>query len=268
MESDLRGWTKSFRKFVKWRWYRTPHMYHLFSHLIMMANREEGEWEKVKIQRGQLATGLKSLSQDTGISVQSIRTCLTRLKSTDEITIESTNKFSIITICKYDYYQDNNSDDNNQINNQTNKQLTNNQQTTNNKQEDKEDKERKEDLRKEKDFFEKIILSFKEQYEIKNKKYSIGNMTKELHNAELVYKQYKENNPDSDEDKTLSDLKLIFNACVNIKNDWYSQNMSLGLIASKYNQLKQILNGEQATTNGVNRGEIKELVFKHFPANA
>jgi hypothetical protein len=131
----------------------------------MMANREEGEWEKTKIKRGQLATGLKSLSQDTGISVQSIRTCLDRLKSTNEITIQPTNKFSIITICKYDLYQDNIYSSNNRINNQTNKQLTNNQQTTNNKQEEEEDKEeiKKEIIYKEKN--QEEDLTWQEKYD-------------------------------------------------------------------------------------------------------
>lgn len=264
----MAGWIKLHRKFCKWEWYQKSEMVHLFLHLLLNANYEDGSWEGITIKRGQLVIGRKKISADTGISEQSVRTCMDRLKSTNEITIKSTNKYSIITILNYDSYQKV-SEENNQVNNQEfNQQSTNNQPTTNHKQEYKEEKERKEDLRKEKDFFEKIILSFKEQYEIKNQRYSIGNMTKELHNAELVYKQYKENNPDSDDDRALSDLKLIFNACVNIKNDWYSQNMSLGLIASKYNQLKQILNGEQTTTQGISRGEIKTVVSQHFPTNA
>ena len=55
---------------------------------------------------GQLVTGRHALSEDTGISEQSIRTCLSRLKSTSEITSESTNQFTLITINNWGIYQD------------------------------------------------------------------------------------------------------------------------------------------------------------------
>ena len=45
----------------------------------------------------------------------------------EEITIKSTNKYSIITILNYESYQD----EEITTNNQTNNQLTNNQQATN-----------------------------------------------------------------------------------------------------------------------------------------
>jgi len=117
--------------------------------MVLCANHEDNNWQGISIKKGQLITGIKSLSQSTGISAQSVRTCLNKLKSTGEITIKSTNKYSLITICNYATYQLQNSDTNNQINNQPNKQLTNNQQTTNNKQEYKKE-EKEETLLKEK----------------------------------------------------------------------------------------------------------------------
>lgn len=101
----MTGWVKLHRKMVKWEWFKTPHMYHLFSYLLLTANREKKIWHGVEILRGQLVTGRKELSQNTGISQQSIRTCLKRLKSTSELTVKSTNKYSIITICNYETYQ-------------------------------------------------------------------------------------------------------------------------------------------------------------------
>lgn len=75
--------------------------------------------------RGELVTGRTSLSAQTGLSVQSIRTALERLKSTNEITIKSTSKYSIVTIVNYDTYQFNDMEINQQVNQQitTNKQL-------------------------------------------------------------------------------------------------------------------------------------------------
>jgi len=101
----VEGWIKLHRKFLNWEWYKKPNMVHLFLHLLIKANHEDLRWQGIELKRGQLITGRNSLSKDTGISVRSIRTCIERLKSTNEITIKSTNKYTIITICNYDLYQ-------------------------------------------------------------------------------------------------------------------------------------------------------------------
>jgi len=72
-------------------------------------------------------SGLYSLSKALGISIQSIRTSLNKLKSTNEITIKSTNKYSLITIVRYDDYQSINKI----LTNKSTGKLTSHQQTTN-----------------------------------------------------------------------------------------------------------------------------------------
>jgi hypothetical protein len=141
-ENYLSGWVKIFRSFSKWEWYKDSKMVHLFIHLLISANHKDGKWRGQSVKRGQLITGLHSLSEQTSISIQSIRTCLSRLKSTNEITIKTSNKNSLITVVNYDIYQSIEI-----TNNQTNKQLTNDQQTTNkqlttNKNDKKEKNER------------------------------------------------------------------------------------------------------------------------------
>jgi hypothetical protein len=127
----MEGWIKLHRKFSDWEWFNISEMVHLFIFLLINANHEDGEWRGIKIKRGQILTGLHSLNKSTKISIQTIRTCLKRLEKTQEINIQVTNKYSIITICKYDDYQQLQQT----TNKQSNKQLTSNQQTTNNKQE-------------------------------------------------------------------------------------------------------------------------------------
>jgi hypothetical protein len=99
------GWVKIYRKLTDWEWYNDSHMVHLFIHLLLMANTEDNEWKGVMIKRGQLVTGRKSLSRDTGIPERTVRTCLSRLEVTSEVTIKTTNRYSIITICNYEDYQ-------------------------------------------------------------------------------------------------------------------------------------------------------------------
>ena len=101
----MEGWLKLYRKIVEWEWSNDPHMVSLFIHLLSRANHKPSKWRGETIDRGQLLTGRKQLSEWTGISERSIRTCLKKLKTTSELTIKTTNKFSIITICNYDKYQ-------------------------------------------------------------------------------------------------------------------------------------------------------------------
>lgn len=127
----MEGWIKLHRKFLTWEWFNKSEMVHLFLYLLLKANHEDKIWQGVEIKRGQVLTGRKILSKDTGISEQSIRTYVNRLKSTNELTIKSTNKYTIITICNYDSYQTVNNNNNQQINQQINQRSTNNQPATN-----------------------------------------------------------------------------------------------------------------------------------------
>lgn len=136
----MSGWIKLHRDLVEWEWHNKPEMVALWVFLLLKANHQAQKWHGVNVDRGQVLTGLHRLNEQTGISIQTIRTCLNRLKSTGEITIKSTSRFSLITINKYDTYQIEETQSNKRTNKQTNKQLTNDQQTTNNKQEIKNDK--------------------------------------------------------------------------------------------------------------------------------
>jgi hypothetical protein len=125
------GWIKLHRSISAWGWKHIPEMVALWIDLLISANHEEAIWEGMTIKRGQVITGRIKLSQNTGLSQQTIRTCLERLKSTNEIEIESTNRFSIITICKYEDYQLNENEINQQNIEASNKQLTSNQPAIN-----------------------------------------------------------------------------------------------------------------------------------------
>ena len=138
MANPNQGWVKLHRKFQDWEWADNPNMVCLFVHLLLMANHEEGRWHGITVKPGQLIAGRKKLAEVTGISEQTIRTCLNTLKSTNELTLKSTNKFSLITIVKWEEYQGN--DD--KPTSKSTSTLTNNQPTTNHKQECKECKKK------------------------------------------------------------------------------------------------------------------------------
>ena len=93
------------------------------------------------IDIGQRATSISKLSKELKLSVQSIRTALNHLKSTGELTIATTSKYTIITINNYVSYQQ-------LTNTLTNDQQTANKQLTNDQQQWKKDKESKRKIKK------------------------------------------------------------------------------------------------------------------------
>ena len=119
----MNGWIKVHRKFLDWEWFNKSEAVHLFMYLVLKANHKDGQWQGIDIKKGQFVTSFGKISSDTGISLQTIRTLLKKFEKTNEINIQTTNKFTIVTLCKYECYQ--------QENEPTNTQLTNEQQTTN-----------------------------------------------------------------------------------------------------------------------------------------
>ncbi len=137
------GWISLHRKFKKWEWYTDGNTMRLFIHLLLSANHKKNNWQGISVDRGEVITGRKSLSKETGISERSIRTSLNRLKSTNEVTIKTTSRFSIISICNYGLYQDmgaKNDQANDYTSDQqvTSKRPANDQQVTTNNNDNKE----------------------------------------------------------------------------------------------------------------------------------
>ena len=81
-----------------------PNTLALWGRLLFMANQQETERKGMVISRGQLVTTASRLSIESGLSRQNIRTALSKLEKCGYITIKPTNKFSLITICKYEDY--------------------------------------------------------------------------------------------------------------------------------------------------------------------
>ncbi len=119
------------RKIRQWGWYKNSNTKDVFLELLLTANWKDGEYLGHKVLRGQCVFGRKELAQNIGISEQAARTAINHLISTNEITINSTNKYSIATIVKYDDYQLSSLINNQQDNQQNNFPSTNNQPTTN-----------------------------------------------------------------------------------------------------------------------------------------
>lgn len=133
------GFIALHRKILEWGWYKSSGTKDLFLHLLLTANFTDTKFHGRTIKRGQIVTSLPSISTETGLSVQQVRTAIRHLVSTGEITDESCNHYRIITVIKYDDYQTltdrstgNQQATNRQHNRQSTDSATGNQQHHNN----------------------------------------------------------------------------------------------------------------------------------------
>lgn len=90
---------------IDWEWSDDPNTFCVWVHLLLMANHKTSKWRGFDILPGQVLTGRKQLAKQTGLSERKIRTALKKLKTTSNVTIKTTSKFSIISIVKWSEYQ-------------------------------------------------------------------------------------------------------------------------------------------------------------------
>ena len=98
-------YVKIFRKMIRWEWYTDINTKVLFLHCLLKANWKPGSWHGYKYERGQFITSLPTLANETGLTIRQVRTALTHLKSTGEVTDKIYSKFRIITVNSYDEFQ-------------------------------------------------------------------------------------------------------------------------------------------------------------------
>ena len=114
------GFVKLPRDIINWRWFADANVLKVYIYLMLNAAFKPTEWKTETLQKGQLITGRKELAQKLKMTESQIRTALSKLQSTGEISIKATNKYSVVTLLKWektqgdDYFFANKSPTNNQ----------------------------------------------------------------------------------------------------------------------------------------------------------
>lgn len=182
-----------------WRWYHNSYMVHLWVNLLVSANNEDGWCGMIEVKRGQLMTSLSKLSADTGLSVRKIRTCLSNLEKSGEITENTTNHYRIITITNYSSYQEErNCQGVNCKERQTSdkqKDIVRDYDTTGYRNSTCEESSELTNKRQSNDKEVTNISSYSSEIYTKDRSDSDKQMTRELEEDEKEKKQKKENSP-------------------------------------------------------------------------
>lgn len=143
---NQQGWIKFHRKIYKNPWSNDPEWLavwvYLLAHVAWEPTDVIFEGKRITIQAGQITTGRKVISQQTGVSESKVQRVLDCLESEQQIEQQTTPRCRLITIKNWNQYQQSEQQIEQQMNN---KRTTNEQQMNTNKefQEDKEIKEGK-----------------------------------------------------------------------------------------------------------------------------
>lgn len=257
------GYIKSYRSTIEKPWYSKSAYFHLWHHLLYSATYKEMEVffnnTTFKLKPGQLITGRKALSRDTGINESKIERILTYFEKTEQqIEQQKTNKNRLITVLNWEKFQSTEQQTEQQVNN--NRTTSEQQMNTNkNNKEGKEGKEFKSMPNKSADFIDQIIDCFIQEHG----NYEIINKGKERKAAGKILSVYKKKHPESKSEETLQSLRSYFKSCVNIQDNWFRDHMSLSIIIDKFNEINNILkNGK--SIKGATVSQIADAVAKNF----
>lgn len=101
------NYIKLSRGLLEWEWYTDINTTRLFIHMLLKANWKDGNFKGTTVPRGSFVSSIGKLSGETWLTEREIRTAISHLKKTGEVTSKTTNKFTVFTVVKYDLYQTN-----------------------------------------------------------------------------------------------------------------------------------------------------------------
>ena len=118
-----RGYVKLWRCIEDTGLVGQPTAFYLYSYLLLKATHKAKSvvvsGAVFNIDAGQIVIGRNKLADETGLSVQKVRTALELLKKLSIITCKSTNKCTVVSLVNWDIYQNNKPAHNQQDNQQS-----------------------------------------------------------------------------------------------------------------------------------------------------
>lgn len=143
------SYIKLSRGLLDWEWYSDINTTRAFIHMLLKANWRDGNFKGVPVPRGSFVSSIGKLASETGLTEREIRTAISHLKTTGEVTSKTTNKFTVFSVVKYDLYQ---ASDKQNVSQEPSKRHSNDIQTTT-IEEKKERKKGNKEKNTKKDFF-------------------------------------------------------------------------------------------------------------------
>ena len=101
----IKGWLKLHRTFLEWEWYKDNNTKAVYLHLLLNACIEPCVVYNTLLSAGQYITTIATLALECNITTKQCRTAVNHLIATGNITVTTTNKFSVFTVLNFAKYQ-------------------------------------------------------------------------------------------------------------------------------------------------------------------
>ena len=103
------GYVRLHRRCLDGDWLKNGDLWRFWCYCLLKASHKKWKaivgYQEIELEPGQFLFGRKAASAEMEMSERKIRTCLSTLTNFKNLTIKSTNKYSIITICNWETYQ-------------------------------------------------------------------------------------------------------------------------------------------------------------------
>lgn len=104
-ENKRLGYISLFRSMLEWEWFKDSSTLHIFVYCLLKANHKDKRYKGDVVKRGSFLTSRKLIAEETGLTERKVRTALEHLKVTNELTISTSPKGTVVSINNYDSYQ-------------------------------------------------------------------------------------------------------------------------------------------------------------------
>ncbi|WP_191858480.1 hypothetical protein [Hanstruepera ponticola] len=92
------------RDIMDWEWYTDVNTYKVFQHCLLKVNYSRKKWRGIVINKGEFITSYEKLAVETGLSISKVRTAIKKLKSTNDIILETFTSYSKIYVPNLSVY--------------------------------------------------------------------------------------------------------------------------------------------------------------------
>ena len=99
------GYIKLYRSLLNWEWYDDINTKTVFLHLLLTVSIEESKWHGITIKRGSRVSSYAVLAKETRLTERQVRTAISHLETTGELTRYKYQNFTVFAINNYDKYQ-------------------------------------------------------------------------------------------------------------------------------------------------------------------
>lgn len=93
------------RSMLEWEWYTDINTTRLFIHMILRANWKDGKFRGTTVPRGSFISSFRKIADETSLTEREVRTAISHLEETGEVTHIGHSKYSVFTVINYDKYQ-------------------------------------------------------------------------------------------------------------------------------------------------------------------